>query len=263
MRDWVSRFVTPSRLDEYQAYLDNKQWNGDCYTTEDFVNKLLKLDEPSKQLVMDSGTACHQLLENAQYDTEYVSSLQTVANNKWQISIDADIKLHVPLLREIWISKKVAGYKMLGKVDGIDAVSVIDHKFTKSIDLASYADSWQWKCYLHMSGREIFKYNVFQVSRNIDKKTVSIRDYAYLDLLYYEQLDDDVIDFVADYADTLIKLKDLIVQAIEAYNVKIDNLIEQVTNSQCYTASDLCIQFCNDLQNKKLKTDNYIYEGLK
>lgn len=274
--DWLTQFISPSRIDEYEKYKSGIQYRTYAgedieYTTAMFIDKLLRLDYQSKYVAAEGGTAVHEMFEKisvggfqeetiakiiyALFMTEeqrrYDPVLRNlpefppyVAENSWQVKCNglshylygcdkkALYQITSPdLEREIPIEATIAGLEIKGTVDAIDntkiPICVHDIKTTKAIDLQHYQDSWQWRFYLYMTKNERFRYDVFQVERDIEEKIVIIKDYAYLNCWTYPTLNEEVENITRDYYTCLKALEPCFHQRISEYIMQEDNNVTE------------------------------------
>lgn len=208
MIDWKRKFCQPSKLDNYAQYLtgdlyDSKYKDAEgCvppYTEELFIDSLLIFRETE---AMKVGTALHRALEISKYNT----LPDKFAIDGYTVEVKANIQLEIPQLREMWVTKDYEGVRIRGKVDAMSAKTIHDYKFTKSVDIEKYMNSWQWKVYLWMSPEhDNFVYDLFTVKIAIPK--VEIIAYEKLGLFRYAGLEQDVRDMYASYFHTLEVLK--------------------------------------------------------
>lgn len=181
-----------SRLDEFRRYQSGEMFNGDEYTREAFVSYLTeRFESPA----MAAGSAVHRSLELAM-DGALASDEQL----GWSISFDIDASLALPTMREVQMCRTHNGVTLFGRVDSITATTVRDIKTTAQVDADRYADSYQWRAYLWMSGRTRFVYDVLKAKVDDDAQSVTITDYVQLVFHRYANLDRDVELLIDEYA---------------------------------------------------------------
>lgn len=184
-----------SRLDEFRDYLSGETFTGEEYTTEAFIQRLTERQETAK---MSAGTAVHKVLELASD-----GAIETAEQDGWNITFDLDATIELPPLREIQLSRHHYGETLFGRVDSITGTTVHDTKTTEQVDAERYADSYQWRGYLWMSGRSSFVYDILKTKVDADAMTVTITDYVKLTFHRYPELDRDVERLFARYVDTI------------------------------------------------------------
>ena len=265
---WTEKFITPSRIDNFAKYLSGYKYNfgGDAfeeYSTEAFIDSLLKIEDPEKFLKADAGTAFHKLIETSEFKTLFVGEGFGANNdyiiNGWTIKLDptVNIELSVPVVREAVIKTSIAGLEIKGHVDSLDAIAVHDIKTTSKIDYDNYINSWQWRTYLVMTGLKKFVYDIFKVNVNESKKIVTIQGYERLEVYHYQGIEQEVSNMVIHYNKTLLALNGAIIKRINEYNEQIMATIEQLKSTTLITAKYEINNLIYALQNK------YIFiEGL-
>ena len=260
-RSFPDCWITPSRIDEYLQLLTGVKYNfGDMppYEINDFIDNLLKISNPlsSNQHKADGGTAAHSMLEELQYGVPITG--WSVFNNQigsWNVIIDTDIVIQLPVIRESWVRGIIGETYLLGRVDAIDGIAVHDNKFTKQIDFEKYMESMQWKVYLYLTGRDMFVYNLFQVMVNDNQNIITIKDYQKLTLYAYDGMRQEVEEVIADYRELLISIKPLIIERIQCYNNEIDLFIQQLRETKVITAMVEIEEFITKLKQKYILID--------
>lgn len=190
-----SEVFRASRLDEFRRYQSGETFTGDEYTTEAFVSYLTECHETAK---MAAGTAVHRALELAED-----GDLSADEQFGWKITFALDAELALPPLREIPMCREHNGTTLFGRVDSITGATVRDIKTTAQVDADRYAESYQWRAYLWMSGRDRFVYDVLKVKIDEDAQTVSVVDYVPLVFARYPGLDRDVEMLLDEYANAV------------------------------------------------------------
>ena len=247
---WVSKLISPSRLDEFIQFQSGVNFKGDEYTLEVFIDKLLKIEPPSDCRKRNAGTAGHNVLELLAYGVPVHKCDVAVEDEIWTVVFDCQTHVQLPVIRESWVRGIFADVTIRGKVDAIDAISVHDHKFTSSIDIDKYMSSMQWKMYLLMTGRERFVYNLFTVKVDDDVNIVTIKDYQRLVLTAYDGMAEEVEKIISEYKDFLITITPLLNARVAEYNKLIDEEITKINDSSLVTIRDKLITVLN---NGKLK----------
>jgi hypothetical protein len=189
--------ISVSDIQCYQRYRDVED-----VSLEDCLKQLRRETLPTPQ--MEAGSVFHAALEHAQYDTE-TNCLQW---DGYLFFFQCDVNLSIPDVRELKgemiIPTSVGMVTLVGVVDAIDS-SIYDYKLSGRFDAERLAESWQWRCYLHMFNRSRFAYKVF-VGEEIKPKEWAIRDYHELPVYRYagmiEQVErevDECARFMRDY----------------------------------------------------------------
>jgi hypothetical protein len=112
------------------------------------------------------GTALHRVLELARDGAR----LDTVRSQGYVFTFLLDAELSLPSVRESraqWrIDADGIDVELRGRLDGIDASEeATDHKSGARFDPGRLLDKWQWRIYLCMTGRPVFRWNHFTVRR--------------------------------------------------------------------------------------------------
>jgi hypothetical protein len=190
--DWRREVYRASRLDEYRKYVGGEHYDGSEYTAEDFVKRMTTFESSP---AMDAGTAVHKLIEDIGWGVLPVHS----DVNGWHVHFDLDDEVAVPLSREVPLYREHRGIPLFGRCDAMNANAVHDIKTTSNIDVDRYMDSYQWRAYLWMSGRSLFRYDIFKVKLEADIKVVTVQEYVPLKLSAYPGLDRDVEGLLEDF----------------------------------------------------------------
>lgn len=183
--DWRRQVYRASRLDEFRMFLSGELWNGDEYTPEEFVRKMTVFEESPK---MAAGTAVHKVIEDARFGM----LPERVEANGWLVHFDLDADVAVPAAREIALYREHKGIPLFGRCDAIDATAIHDIKTTSAIDPDRYLDSYQWRAYCWMSGRQSFVYDIFRVKVEEDIKAVTAVEYVAIKINSYPGMGYDV-----------------------------------------------------------------------
>lgn len=195
--DWRRGIYRASKLDEFRAYLSGELWNGDEYTAAEFVRRMTTFEESP---AMAAGTAVHAIIEKAGFG----DLPSRVPQNGWLVHFDLDADVPMPSAREIPMQREHKGILLSGRVDAMDANTVHDIKTTSAIDLDRYMDSYQWRAYLWMSGRQSFVYDILKVKLEEDIKAVTVQEYVPLKISAYPGLARDVESLLEEF-DACIK----------------------------------------------------------
>ena len=240
---WTHKYISASRLDNFAKYLSGYKYNfGDSYeeySTEDFIDSLLNIQDPNKFLKANAGTAFHELIEHSNYEQIFTEAKV----NDWKIIIDEDLDIEfaIPVVREAKIVGEIAGVVISSRVDAMDSVSIRDYKTTSKVDLETYMNSNQWKCYLALTGLNKFIYDVFKVNVDEEIKTVTIQEYHKLDLYAYPGMKQEVSNLVRHYHETLLILEPKIIARVHEYNNQITSLIDCLEANKSWALSAINI----------------------
>lgn len=191
--DWRREVYRASRLDEFRRYLSGEHYNEDEYMPADFVARLTTPEPPSPK--MAAGTAVHAMIEHSFF--EELPENMTV--DGWHIYFGLSATMALPAAREVPLERTHRGVTLYGRVDAIDAFSVHDIKTTSSIDIDRYAESYQWRSYLWMSGRRDFRYHILKVKVDEDAREIAVYEYVPCTFHAYPGMDADVERLLVEY----------------------------------------------------------------
>lgn len=259
--NWLFKFISPSRIDNYLKYLSGYEWKfGDNFkefTTEAFIDKLLGIEEPSHHL--EFGTAFHKIFE----DGGYGEQPNPIVKNGVTFTFSKDFELYYPPIREMPVSKVIGNVLINGTTDSIDANTVHDLKTSKQFDYEYYSSSVQWQTYLMLTGLSEFIYHVFVCDKDEFNKTVIVKDYHQIKLSRYVGMESYVTNIVNDYFECLLNFEPLIIARMNEYNNQISEFIEQLKSSQIVTAKHEINDLINKLQSKYLTKEKQHVKNYK
>lgn len=182
--------ISVTDLDQLAYYRQS-----DTMTLDELLDRLLRRTPPSP--AMRAGSAFHSVLERAQAG----DVLDDLEQDGFRFRFACEADLALPPVRELKAVRPmyVDGHEvaLVGKVDAISAGRVWDHKLTGRCDMDRYADSIQWRAYLHMFSCQRFTYNVF--THRTEGDVVIITGVETFDFWWYPQLANDVREAVADF----------------------------------------------------------------
>jgi len=193
--------LSVSDLDTYRRYKQNED-----VTLAECLAQLRKQTAPSPSML--AGRALHSFFEHA--DSEGLEALG-IEREGYRFNFDCEVEMELPAVRElkgdIQIDTPSGSVTLVGVVDGMDR-AIYDYKLTGRFDAERLADSYQWRCYLHMFGADRFVYRVFVGQENsagsgFDGKAFSewtIREYHEFPVYRYPGMERDVIDEVSEFA---------------------------------------------------------------
>jgi hypothetical protein len=177
-------------------------WRGSEDMELDALLMRLRGEEPPTDNML-AGRAFHKLLENAGEGGEFFAAEQD--GIRFDFAIDAEVSL--PVIREMKAERVLltpsGPVTLVGKVDGLQGITVNDYKLTERFDAERYADSYQWRSYLFMFGAKRFIYDVFVARFDADR--VYIHDYHRLPLCTYPGMAEDVHREVCGLAEIVAK----------------------------------------------------------
>jgi hypothetical protein len=237
--------MSPSKIDIFYQFKNNEyEWyfgphaHGEKWTDELFIKKVLGIGAKYGYQV-HAGTAIHKAIEKHNLLKGKIGT-QTTPINEWEIKLCIDpININIPNEdTEKFIKGIIGGILINGKYDAKDHEKIHDIKTTSKIDLDSYKNSYQWKMYLVMTGLKRFVYDIFQVRfdekkpyekdanghKILNRKLVEIVNYERLELDFYNGLDVECHQFVAEFNDYLISNLNLIKDIARQNNVQIKGL---------------------------------------
>ena len=185
--------ISVTDLDSYQYYLTSE------LSLDDFLRRLRRQDPPTE--AMAAGIAWHNVLELAQEG----QSIGKIDMDGFSFHVKATASISLPPIRELkgekvyWFGD--LGVTLVGVVDGMDGVTVIDHKLTGRPDMERFASSWQWKAYLEMFGGQRFDYYVYGYkTHESEPKFYEIASVDHLPLYRYPDMGSQVEGFLAELA---------------------------------------------------------------
>ena len=183
-------------LDQYLYWKGNEDM--------EFATLLMRLrgEEPPGHNML-AGRAFHKLLENANEGDEHFAAEQD--GIRFDFAIEEEIAL--PVIRELKAERIIqtpsGPVTLVGKVDGLQGITVNDYKLTERFEAERYADSYQWRSYLFMFGAKRFVYDIFVCRYDADR--VYVFDYHRLPLCAYPMMADDVYREVCGLAAIVAK----------------------------------------------------------
>lgn len=147
--------LSVSDLESYRYWKANEDG-----TLADLVARLTKKDPPTPQ--MQAGAALAELFEHA--TPRSIDEWSHCSGWRFRFAIDGE-RFVLPAVRELKAEKVFqtpsGPVTLVGKVDGLEGLTVFDQKLTESFDAERYLDSLQWRSYLTMFGARQFNYDVF------------------------------------------------------------------------------------------------------
>lgn len=127
-------------------------------TLDDLIAELTKKFEPTPQ--MEAGKALARLFENASG-----RDLNEETQDGWTFRFALEDEFTLPPLRELKAEVEMqtpsGPVTLVGKVDGLDGLTVTDEKLSENWDPERYTESLQWRSYLTMFQARKFVYHIF------------------------------------------------------------------------------------------------------
>lgn len=167
-----------TQLEAYRRYLNN-----DWMTHEDMIATLR--GQVVENEAMRFGTAVHKALESK------ITRPEPLLHVDGYMLSPASIKLATELVTpyastEVTFTRDwsfdIGDVQLKGTCDVVQGRMIMDYKTTmNSIDdakLRSYEDSYQWRCYLALTGCEEFIYNIMQWKQDGDIWYISKQEYV-------------------------------------------------------------------------------------
>lgn len=180
-------------LDSFRYW---QQAEDEYMDTAALLRRLRREEPPSRE--MAAGKALHSLLEHG---TEAVLETSVADGIKFYFTLDAALTL--PPIRELKGERvyqtPVGPVTLVGKVDGLSGLSVLDYKLTSKFDAERYMESYQWRCYLSIFGARRFDYLVFVGYEELGEWEV--RELHPLTFYRYAGMDEDVAGAVSQFAE--------------------------------------------------------------
>lgn len=178
--------ISATQIDAYIRWLDSDEGSLD-----EIRDYLLKKTAPTT--AMQAGTAFHKVLENSTY-----GEMERAEQDGFTFDLSGlECTLDLPEIRELKLEclTVIAGFPVtvVGVVDAQRANGVYDHKLTSRFDAERYADSYQWRCYLHWFGYDWMRYNVFEAYQPADTPNLyEVRNFHPLRFTRYPEIGADV-----------------------------------------------------------------------
>lgn len=157
----------------------------------------LRHEEPPTP-AMEAGRAFAKLFETADAGDTAIREV-----DGWTFDFTAiDAEIAVPPVRELKAEVLFATphgpVTLVGKVDGLDGLTVHDQKLTERWEAERYIDSLQWRAYLVMFDAKAFVYDVFQA--RYAGRYVNVNAYETVKFYTYPNVRRDVERAVAELA---------------------------------------------------------------
>ena len=163
-----------------------------------FLARMRRQEPPTPQ--MRAGTAFHKAME-----TGAIGDGAAFTSQRHRFTVDFDAALSLPPVRELKVYRTDVydgcEVTLVGKADGVDGTTIIDHKLTRSFVPDRYLDGFQWRAYLWLFAANRFRWNVFvgRPGRGEDWTDVRLVELHHLEAVAYDGLARDVEASIADF----------------------------------------------------------------
>lgn len=170
-------------------------------TLDDLLSDLAHVSTATPK--MQAGHAMAAFFESARE-----GEMESAAVEGWHIDFELDAAIALPSVREMKVEEVIqtpsGAVTLVGKVDGLDGITVRDQKLSDSLDAESrYVDSLQWRAYLMMFGARRFIYDVFVGRVDEAKRVITVREYHPLTFYAYPEMRADVERAVGELAEVV------------------------------------------------------------
>lgn len=180
-----------------------RQWEQDEELTEAWLLARLRHEDATTQ-AQAAGTALHLALEHA-----HEGEADELHASGYTFRFPSDAVVVCPPIREqrrrrTWMVDG-APITISGQVDGLDGLTVYDHKTTGRVDLERYLDGYQWRLYLAIFQAQRFVWQVFDMrpahgEPEDEPRVYDVREVHQLEQHWYPGLEDDCAALVARFA---------------------------------------------------------------
>ncbi len=183
-----------ARVSSIEAYRQWSNWSprfdGDEEPSVEDLVRFITTDEPSE--AMRAGTAFHKAMETA--DSGDHDTLQAMG---YTFRLGQG-EVALPAIRELRAYGLYGDLSVTGQVDGLDGLTVIDHKTTGRFDPERYLNGCQWKFYLDLFDADVFRWHVFEI-KELEPFVYSVSAPHMLTAYRYPELAADCDRLAADY----------------------------------------------------------------
>jgi hypothetical protein len=179
----------------------------DGLTTQWLYNRLSHREEvtPEDRERMDKGLALGKAMENLERGHDVpVRELERLFALDYSFDFrPVLVELELPQLCEVKFERNYGDITVVGKVDGVIGLKVIDYKTTQKFEAEWYDQSYQWRYYLDLTNCEEFEYQVFTVERK-EKQSYVVTEYHHLVEYAYAEMHDDCERLAHDYGNLVL-----------------------------------------------------------
>lgn len=185
-------------------------------TTEDLLRELAHVEPPTRNMM--AGRAWARMWERSR-----PGEIDAATMDGWRFEFNLDAQIYVPPVRELKAEKiyetPSGPVTLVGKVDGLDGLTVRDQKLSERFEIEErYTDSIQWRSYLDMFDARKFIYDVFIGKYADDEDLVTITEYHQVPFYSYPNIRADVQKAVNELADIVSRYQPEIAALREAAN---------------------------------------------
>lgn len=142
-----------ARVSEIETF---RRWREDPDASHDDLVHRLTNFQPTE--AMQAGTAFHKALELAD-----LGDYNVFEQDGYTFFLP-DCELELPMVRELRCYLRYGPLNVTGQVDALYGLRVVDHKTTANFSADGYLEGCQWRFYLDIFGRDIFRWNVFEIT---------------------------------------------------------------------------------------------------
>ena len=158
--------------------------------------KRLRREEPPTP-AMKAGSAFHAALEHCDADV-----LGDFDQDGFRFEWACDAELELPAIRELKAEERIhtqgLDLTLVGKVDALHGMTVIDFKTTSQFDAERYIRTYQWRAYTSMFRADTFRWNVFEMKPK-SERVYLISAVHRLEQHRYSGMEADVLEKLVDY----------------------------------------------------------------
>jgi hypothetical protein len=162
------------------------------------LNRLSGAEPETEQ--MKAGKAFHKILEAPDFEEQTELTINFEGQSYW-FSIQCDIILALPAIRELSVEYCYGDLLVRGRVDGLDGNRVIDYKTTAQFDADRLMEGYQWRFYLDMLGANSFTWKVFVLSQYGQPGHYDVIQTHDLTQYRYPGLHEDCVRLAATYCE--------------------------------------------------------------
>lgn len=186
--------VSASDLDAFRYFMDRE--DGDLPS----LLAQLRRELPATPAML-AGTALHTALENAQ-----IGVVEALEADGYRFIIEAEADLELPDIREMKVTDerqiRDTMVTLVGKVDGANGRTILDHKLTQRFDPERFLNSYQWRVYLDLFDADLFEWIVYEAKPfGPDDREITIKDVHRLTAHRYPGMTSDLNRELAGFVD--------------------------------------------------------------
>lgn len=185
-------------LDTYRYWKDREDG-----TLEELLAELTGVAEETRQ--MKTSKAFHKALEVAE-DGDY----SVLYQDGYRFDFAVEDEIDRPQIRELkgerlWQTSS-GPVTLVGKVDGLTGLTIMDYKLSERFEAERYTDSLQWRAYLAIFHCDRFVYEIFQCKYDErDHMRVWIHDLHHFALDRYPDMEADLDEAINELAAVVLR----------------------------------------------------------